>query len=326
MTDQLGLLDELLSPGAGTPIERGESQTTRLSSAPALGLPAIEDATPEPDDARLWSVTSILKVQAAEGLLYWAASEAALSAIHSRRTWEAMLADHAENDPECPHRAAGRCEVVKWIRDARFRRPAGMRSATELGTAIHTACETYALTGVRPEVDDEVAPFLDQFDRWLQRFGPSYQATEVTVFSPTYGYAGTSDAFLTIDGVRYIADYKTTREALDGRGKPTRPYAETVGLQLAAYRHAEFAAIWRPRRGEVQRRRYYFLSAAEVSMAQAVPEVDTGLVIHITPEACEAFPIRTDGDVFEAYLAAQDLARWAFQDSRRAMSEPLVPF
>lgn len=327
MTDQLSLLDEILSPA-------GPERTLPVASTPpppearsaGLGQPAVEDATPDAEDLQLWSVTSIIKILGSEGLLYWSASETALAAIHSARTWQAMLADHAENDPACPHRAAGRCEVVKWLRDARFRRPKGMRSATELGSAIHEACEEYALTGRRPEVDDEVLPFLERFDAWLQRFGPSYQATEVAVYSPTYGYAGTADAFLTIDGVRYIADYKTTREALDSKGKPTKPYAESVGLQLAAYRFADGAAIWRPRRGEVFRRRYYFLSPAERDLAQPVPEVDTGLVIHITPEACEAFPIRTDDDVFERYLAVQDAAKWVLQESSRAMGEPLVPF
>ena len=59
-------------------------------------------------------------------------------------------------------------------------------------------------------------------------------------------------------------------------------------------------------------------------MAVPVPEVDTGLVIHITPEACEAFPIVCDEPVFEVYLAVQDSARWLFQTSRHVMGEPLI--
>jgi hypothetical protein len=60
-------------------------------------------------------------------------------------------------------------------------------------------------------------------------------------------------------------------------------------------------------------------------MAVPVPEVDTGLVIHITPEACEAFPIVCDEAVFESYLAVQDSARWLFQGSKSVMGEPLMP-
>ena len=83
--------------------------------------------------------------------------------------------------------------------------------------------------------------------------------------------------------------------------------------------------MWRPRRLEKFRRRYYLLGPDEQAIAQPVPEVDTGLVIHITPEACEAFPIACGEDVFEAYLAVQDAARWAFQTSRTVMGAPLVP-
>ena len=249
--------------------------------------------------------------------------QSALAAVHNEATWRGMLAD---DDPACRHTDAATCPALKWLRDARFRKPKGMRSATELGTLVHEACERYALTGSRPaDVDAEVVPFLDRFDAWLARFGPVYQATEVAVFHPELGYAGTADGFLTIDGVRYIFDIKSTRKALDSQGKPSTPYPEQVGLQLAAYRWAKYAAVWRPRRAERMKRRYYLLGPDERAMAVPVPEVDTGLVIHITPDACDGFPIVCDQAVFESYLAVQDAARWLFQGSKGVMGEPLVP-
>lgn len=287
-----------------------------------LGQPALDGASPAAGDREFLSVTTILGVMDKPALMFWSAEQAALAAIHSESTWRGMLAD---DDPDCPHDDPTRCDALKWLRDARFRRPKGVRSATELGTMVHAACEEYALTGVKPDVDPEVQPFLDRFDEWLHRFQPEYQATEVTVYHPQLGYAGTTDAFLTIDGVRYIVDYKSTRKAVDGRGKPTTPYPEQVALQLAAYRWATHAAVWRPRRMERFRRRIYLLGDEEQELAQPVPEVDTGLVIHITPDGCEAYPMRCDEEVFEAYLAVQDAARWMFDTSRHVMSDPLVP-
>lgn len=287
-----------------------------------LGQRAIEGAPIEDGDQQFWSVTTIIGALDRPALMYWAAEQTALAAVHSSSTWRGMLADC---DPDCAHADADSCPAVKWLRDARFRKPKGVRSATELGTLVHAACEEYALTGTRPKVDPEVVPFLDQFDRWLQKFAPAYQATEVAVYHPELGYAGTADAFLSIDGVRYIADYKSTRKVLDSRGNPTSPYPEDVALQLAAYRWAKHAAIWRPRRAEKMRRRYYLLSPDERAMAVPVPEVDTGLVIHITPAACEAYPIVCDESVFEAYLAVQDAARWKFQTSTTVMGLPLTP-
>lgn len=281
-------------------------------TVPALGEKPLEGATPEPDDLRAWSATTIIGCLDKPALLYWSAEQTAKAAVGSARSLPARI------DEE------GADAVVKWLRDARFRRTPGERSAADLGTAVHEACEQFALTGTRPDVDDDVAPFLDQFDEWCQAFQPSYQAVETTVYNPSRGYAGTCDAFLTIDGVRFIADYKSSKKSFDNRGNPTSPYPE-VALQLAAYRHAEMAAIWRPRRMEKFRRRYYLLSEAEREMAVPVPEVDTGLVIHITPDHCDAYPVDCGPDIYRAFLFVLEAARWQFDLSKKVIGVPLVP-
>lgn len=274
--------------------------------------PAPEDVKkPGDDDQRMWSVTTLIGCLDKPALIYWSAEETAKAAVKSLRTVGTMI------DEQGPDAA------VEWLKGARFRRPRGQRTAAELGTDVHAACEQYVITGQRPDVDEEVAPFLDQFDGWCDEFQPEYQAAEVTVFAPEYGYAGTCDAFLTIDGTRFIADYKTSRKSVDGKGNPTGPYPE-VALQLAAYRWAELAAVWRPRRFEKFRRRYYLLSPEERALAVPVPEVDTGLVIHITPEHCHAYPVRCDEGVFESFLAVIDAAAWSFEGSKDAIGQPLV--
>lgn len=305
---------------------------TTTTAARELGLEALEVDNADPDDLTLWSVTTIIGVLDKPALLYWAAEQTANAAVDNLATWQAMLEDQ------------GREDAVKWLRDARFRRPKDRLSDTALGSVVHKVCETYALTGVKPDrefvtelivheggpkvdIDNEVrivGVMLNHFDDWLHRFQPSYQATEVCVYSPTYGYAGQADAFLTIDGVRFIVDYKSTRNPRDSRGKPKTPYPESVGLQLAAYRNAEFAAVWRPRRTEKWKRRYYLLGQAERELAVPVPEVDTGLVIQITPEACEAHPIRCDDEVHTSFLYAIEMFRWVQETSKRVMSDPLV--
>lgn len=296
-----------------------------------LGQPAEDVAKPEPDDLTLWSVTTIISALDKPALLYWAAQQTAEAAIDNVGTWRAMLEER------------GRGETVKWLRDARFRRPKNTLSSADLGTLVHALCESYALTGHRPDTDEIAAAvqhagtkdtdikhetntataMLNQFDGWLQRFTPSYQATEVAVYHPDYGYAGQSDGFLEIGGVRFIIDYKTSRDTYDSQGKLKTPYPEQVGLQLAAYRHATHAAVWRPRRAEKFRRRYYLLSAAEREMAVPVPEVDTGLVIQISPESCEAYPIRCDEEVHHAFLYCQECFRWVQDDSKTVMGEAL---
>ncbi len=283
------------------------------------------------NDLTLWSVTTVISALDKPALLYWSAEMAADAAIDNTATWQAMLTDR------------GRDEAVKWLRDARFRRPKNKLSSSDLGTVTHKACEEYVLTGTRPDIDrigqlvraqggDQVnvtgegrvvAAMLDQFDKWLQRFTPTYRATEVCVYSPTYGYAGQTDGFLAIDGAELIVDYKTSREPLDSRGQPRTPYPEQVGLQLAAYRWAEHAAVWRPRRIEEFRRRYYLLGESERAMAVPVPKVDGGLCIQITPESCEAYPIRCDQEAHRAFLYTLEAFRWVNETSRTAMGPAL---
>lgn len=305
----------------------GETRETQLGQA-------AEDVTkPDTGDLTLWSVTTIIGCLDKPALLYWAAQQTADAAIDNLATWQAMLTER------------GRAEASKWLRDARQRPRKDQLSAANLGTCAHSMCETYALTGVRPTRDDvrnivtragpELADdaintetsvlgqMLNQFDTWLNQFQPSYQATEVCVYHPTYGYAGQADAFLTIDSTKFLADIKTSRDTYDSRGQLRTPYPESVALQLAAYRHTEMAAVWRPRRFEQFKRRYYLLSEQERATAVPVPEVDTGLVIKLSPESCEAYPVRCDQEVFEAFLYVQEAFRWVTEVSKTVMGQPL---
>ena len=304
-----------------------------VETTPTLGQPAEDNATEQDDDLRLWSVTTLIGCLDKPALLYWAAEQTAAAAVSIADSLPQRI---EEDGPE---------EVVKWLRDARFRRPKGRLSNASLGTCAHAACEEYALTGQRPD-DDHLADIikaeggarfngvaaetevlnrmLDRFDEWLQRFQPSYQATEVTVYHPEYGYAGTCDGFLTIDGVRLIIDYKTSREGYDGRGNAKTPYPEAA-LQLAAYRYASHAAVWRPRRIEKFRRRYYLLSDAERDQAVPVPEVDAGAVIHLTPDHCEAFAVRCDERVHDAFLYVVEASRWVNGLSKEVIGMPIAP-
>lgn len=281
---------------------------TEIRQPPPIDVPEKEVAQ---EDRRHWSVTTLIGILEKNALVYWAAKEAAICATHHRDTWQSI------------EDSSGTEEAQRWIANARFRPPKGERESADLGTAVHEVCEQYALTGERPQVDAELRPYLDRFDEWLQEWQPRYIATEVTVFSERFGYAGTSDAFLELDGIPLIIDYKTSRKSFDGRGDPTGPYAESA-LQLAAYRYADLAAVWRPRRFEKYRRRYYLLGPGEKEHGVPVPEVKGGAVIHITPEHCNIHPVRCDPVVFEAFLDIVEVARWQFELSHKVVGRPMT--
>ena len=294
------------SPPAGSELWTPDSPIPLRGESPAEGQ--ARKAT----DLEFWSVTTIIGILDKAALVPWAANATADAALDDRAIWGPM----AEKD---------RKDARKWLANARYRNPEGSDlGAAELGTAVHAACEEYAITGIRPETPNpEVSTMVDRFDEWAQTFQPAYQAAEVTVYHPDHGYAGTTDGFLTIGGVRWIIDYKTTRKARDYKDNPTAPYPE-VALQLAAYRYAKLAAVWRPRTMEQFRRRYYLLGTAEKELAVPVPEVDAGLCIHITPEACTAHPVLCDETIFRAFLYLIEAAFWKFEQERTVIGPPLL--
>ena len=262
------------------------------------------------DDQRFFSVTTLIGVLDKPALQYWAAEEAAKEAIRIRHSLDMRIQDDGEE------------AVIKHLRDARLRRPKGERTAAELGSAVHAALEHFALHGTFPDADEEVRPFLEQYERWASHHTIEHIASEMPVFSPTYGYAGTMDGIMRFHGQAVVFDYKTSRKSFDSRGKDSMPYPE-VALQLSAYRYADFALPVPARRTEVFRRRYYLLSESEKARSVAVPEVVGALAIHITPEHCRAYPIKADKEVFERFLYIVEAARWPLDMSKRVMGDPI---
>jgi hypothetical protein len=329
--------------------------TTAAHTGMQVGPLVVDVPKSEDVDRKFYSVTTILNVIHKEAIVYWACEQTANAAINEYEYWQSML----------KHR--GRDETMVWLRDARYRPPQNILSDTAMGTIVHDLCEYYVVRDEKPGRDyaehlirraAEVAgkPNLDiegearlagvmlnHFDGWLQRFTPSYQGAEISVYNTRYGYAGTTDAFLTVDlqdgsgPVRFEVDYKSSRKARDRKGKPKKPYPEENALQLAAYRNAEFAAMrFSPRRFEQKfSGRYYLLSPDEYAQAEPIPEVDTGLIIHITPEGCEAYPMdcaeryNEDGtphrkSPFHSFLHALELFRWCQETSHEVMGDPLL--
>ena len=76
-----------------------------------------------------------------------------------------------------------------------------LERARDRGTRVHSACGLDVL-GVLDEntVDDEVAPYLAQFRRFLRESGFQPTLTECRVYDETLWYAGTLDLFGDLPG------------------------------------------------------------------------------------------------------------------------------
>jgi hypothetical protein len=290
-----------------------------------------EQSARQPDDLILHSVTACLDVlDKSRALMQWAVNVTAERAIDRLHLIRRRLEEE------------GRESAIDYVKGLRWDQ-GGNLSDSALGTLAHSLFDTYALDGRRPQVVRDMHPehagkgkllsdedvlaltlMLDQFDRFLQRFQPDYLACETVVGHETYAYAGQCDTFLTIEGVPLIGDYKTSRTSWTAAGREKKPYPE-AGLQLAAYRHAEFAAVWRARRYENRSRRFYLLNADERAAAVPVPEVDGGVVIHVTPHRYGVFPARCGDREFGAFLYTLECARWLNGEASHVIGDEMVP-
>ena len=289
----------------------------------------LDDVRAEPNDEIMWSVTTILKVlDKSDVLINWACGVQAERTIANLKRIYGRLKNEGE------------ASAVEYVAGLRWQTD-GLLSDSALGTLAHGLFDTFALSGSRPDVVAEMHPsharddtllderdvvslerMLDQFSRFLDEFQPDYLATECVVYSPTYRYAGQADAFAAFDHVPYIVDYKTSRKSWTKANKERGPYPE-AGLQLAAYRYAECAAIWRARRYQSYSRRYYLLSDTERDMAVPVPEVEGGVAVYVTPERYGVYPMRCGPDMFEAFLFVLEAARWQFNVAKHVVGNPL---
>ena len=282
---------------------------TELPELKILG--EIDVKKPETEDVRLWSVTTLLKTLAAPGLEYWQREMVSKYFISIAKSLPQRIAEEGEE------------EVIRQGINSPFRKPPrGERSAAQLGTDFHAIAEHVAVYGTYPEYDEELRPFVEQLDRWLQRVSPTFLASEMPCYDVSGGFAGTCDGQMEIGGTKLIFDWKSSRKSFDKQGKKTKCYPESA-LQLSAYRYSEWAVPVPPRRWTQYGRRYYLFGDAEKDNAVKMPEVDGGIVVHVTPDHCDAYIVKCDETIFERFLFIVEAARWQHEISKTVIGDIL---
>lgn len=143
---------------------------------------------------RFMSVTTVLGYVTAFGLLDWAAKLAAEAAIDEPDRVLAA-ADTEPCNATKSDNACGVCRacVIAWLanRHNEVRDAAGDR-----GTRLHEATAHYDLFGEGGHVDDDVQPLFTNYRDWLGHYRPEVVATDVTVISRKWGYAGSLDKII----------------------------------------------------------------------------------------------------------------------------------
>lgn len=264
----------------------------------------VTDTAPVAAEQRLWSVTTLIGAGTPkEALIGWAARVTAERAYDKKNTLDAMRED------------GDRDAAIKWLTDARWEKSG---TAALRGTTVHSIIEAYAL-GQTPDVSVELEPWHQQILRFLHDHQPEFQASEAPVYNLELGYAGTMDMILKVGGRVCIVDAKTTDKTPDARSRP--PYGE-VALQLAAYAHAPLVGV-SPATMRTHGGRRYYIYDPELEYAP-MPEIEGALALVISPVDYVFIPVRIDDEVWRAFLAVREVARWNLATSRNVFGPTIT--
>lgn len=171
-------------------------------------------------------------------------------------------------------------EAQKRILDLYYSIP--QNEAALMGSRIHKFAEWISKGETfETEPTEEEALFVKAYNEFAEHWNPVLVESEATVFSKKHGYAGSLDAIYNIRGKNYIVDIKT--------GKSVWP---DVALQCSAYRFADFIA--RP----------------GTNTEDPVPNTDGAMVLHLTRNGYNLYPLDAGAATFETFLSIVDVWRW----------------
>lgn len=278
----------------------------RKAAAPA---PTGEDRIPKPSqgwyrvpgtDIKLRRVTTILSQGYPKPeLVFWAANLTAADAFATLPRLVAASLNPAEKEA-----------AYDWLRKGHIRKK---EERGDIGTAAHTLVESHVLGTPLPEEllnDPDMAPYLDNFLRFVAEWEVEFEASEMTVGNFTHGYAGKLDylfrspriaAALSLPAkTLFLGDTKTGGE-LDEKGV----YPE-AGLQMSAYRRAEVC---------------WLRDGTQLPMPQIH---DVGIVLHLRPEGYRPMPLKCGDDVFAAFLHVQEVGEFKRVLAKSVVGEALT--
>jgi len=164
------------------------------------------------------SVTNVLGVLAKPGLDAWKIEQGIMAALTLPRNQDEPLDAFA-------HR------VVADMGEQ-------VEKAADFGTAIHNACEVYAINKELP-TDPKLLAHLESWRKWFDENVERVACLETVFVHHEAGYAGRVDMVAYLRGIGWaVVDFKTQKVKRSAKGEPKPAFYETWPLQLGAYRQA----------------------------------------------------------------------------------------
>lgn len=162
------------------------------------------------------SVTNILSVLSKPGLDAWKQEQAIMAALTLPKRDDESLDAFARR-------------VVTDMSEQ-------VRSAADLGSAVHAAIEVYLQTGEPPENHD-ILRLFEPVKLWIDEHIERIGLVETVAVHSEFGYAGRIDlvAKLKSTGTWAVIDFKTQKMKPDKKGVFQAAFYETWPFQLMAY-------------------------------------------------------------------------------------------
>jgi len=190
----------------------------------------------------------------------------------------------------------------------------------DLGTRIHDQAEAH-LTGRALLPDDEAAPYVKQYEKFLTDFDVDLDrdviSTELTVANPALGLAGTLDILLMLrlDGyvegkVKLLPGEERALFLIDIKTSETRSSTECYpenALQLTALRHA--TEMWLP----------------DDSIVPMMRGIKGAAVLSLRKKTYELIPLPSGPAEFAAFKGALTLTKWVHQWPGNYDYRPVTP-
>ena len=248
-------------------------------TAPVLSVPTANGRyyqDPNGMKGMVPSVTNILDMMNKPGLKYWAAKECATYASQNREKLATLTED----------------EAWQLVRGAPFARHDDSPSA--IGDIVHGWIER-RIKGDSPTHDEVMAShqtvkwMWNSFLKFEDHYKPQFTDTEFTVWSDRYGYAGTADLAMRINGLNVLTDTKTGKNI----------YPDTA-MQLAALANADV-----------------ILSAD--GTVKPVPKFDRFAILHIRPRSASLVPVENIDEAFKVFLALKIAFDWKVNFADRTL-------
>ena len=242
-------------------------------------------------------VTGIIGQLPKDGLIYWSRLKVAeFAADNVGAVAQMLLNAHDAADYSKARKAA-----VDFMKQAPERET---KQSADVGSAVHNLCESMARGEPLGFVHPDYQPYVERYDRFLQKYQPEFDYIEDAVWSETYGYAGTFDAIAKIEGERLILDLKTTRSGVHA----------PVALQMTAYSRADHIITANEEGRKLS-------DASDPELIQTpLPKIDGAAVIHLRPDSSAIVPVDIhDPDIWETFLHLLTVRRWEKETSKRVL-------